>query len=303
MKKFNLSHQSGIYKITNLTNNISYIGQAKDIYERYYNHHVYDYLRLDFDLYKAMQEDGIENFIIEVIELCSEEQLDTQEIYWIEYYDTYNNGYNMTKGGQFWSPKVHSQETEAKRAVTREVNKSLMDENHPRAKLTNNQVLDIRERYKNGESAKSIYQDFKELYSFDTFQQIILGTHYKRVGNIPTQKEKKLANSRFTEQDILDIRKGYLEENKTQQELANSYNVSQSTIKDIVNYISYKEITDNFENKRKRKTYRLTADEVREIRRLFYEDNWTVQEIAKQYQIDWSAIKKCVTYQTYKNIE
>ena len=34
-----LPHSSGIYKITNLINNKCYIGQAKDIYERYFNHH------------------------------------------------------------------------------------------------------------------------------------------------------------------------------------------------------------------------------------------------------------------------
>lgn len=215
MKKFNLPHKSGIYKITNLTNNMSYIGQAKDIYERYYNHHIYDYLRLDYDLYKAMREDGFDNFTIEVLELCPVELLDEKEIYWIQYYDTFNNGYNMTKGGQFWSPAVYSKETEIKRAITRENNKSLMDENHPRAKLTNEQVLKIRARYIAGEPAKSIYEDFQDLYSFETFQQIVLGTHYKRVGNIPTQKDKRMANSKFTEQDILDIRKGYLQENKT----------------------------------------------------------------------------------------
>lgn len=302
MKKFDLPHKSGIYKITNLVNNLSYIGQAKDIYERYYNHHIYDYLRLDYDLYKAMRKDGFDNFIIEVVELCPIEQLDEKEIYWIQYYNTYNNGYNMTKGGQFWSPDIHSKETEIKRATTRENNKSLMDENHPRAKLTNEQVLKIRARYISGEPTKSIYKDFEKLYSFETFQQIVLGTHYKRVGNIPTQKDKRMANSRFTEQDILEIRKGYLQENKTQQELANKYGVSQSTIKDIVNYKSYTEITDTFENKRKRKSYRLTADEVREMRKL-YKENKTIQELAWQFKIDQTAVRKCVTYQTYKNIE
>lgn len=40
MKNCNLlPHASGIYKITNLINSKCYIGQAKDIYERYFNHH------------------------------------------------------------------------------------------------------------------------------------------------------------------------------------------------------------------------------------------------------------------------
>jgi uncharacterized protein (DUF433 family) len=51
-----------------------------------------------------------------------------------------------------------------------------MSENHPRAKLTNQQVWDIRQRYIDGESIKEIYQDFKDLYSNQqTFKRIVLG--------------------------------------------------------------------------------------------------------------------------------
>jgi len=34
-----------------------------------------------------------------VIEECPKEKLDEREIYWIKFYDSYNNGYNLTKGG------------------------------------------------------------------------------------------------------------------------------------------------------------------------------------------------------------
>ena len=36
-----------------------------------------------------------------VIEYYSIEQLDKREEYWIEYYDTFNNGLNLTKGGRY----------------------------------------------------------------------------------------------------------------------------------------------------------------------------------------------------------
>ena len=49
---------------------------------------------LDFEKY------GINNFIFEIIEECKIQDLDNREIYWIEYYDTYKNGYNLTTGGQ-----------------------------------------------------------------------------------------------------------------------------------------------------------------------------------------------------------
>ena len=37
---------------------------------------------------------------IQLLEECPIEQLNDREIYWINYYDSYNNGYNLTLGGQ-----------------------------------------------------------------------------------------------------------------------------------------------------------------------------------------------------------
>lgn len=43
-----------------------------------------------------MREYGVENFKFEVIEECSQEQLNIREIYYIELYDTIENGYNVS---------------------------------------------------------------------------------------------------------------------------------------------------------------------------------------------------------------
>ena len=43
---------------------------------------------------------GIKHFSIEQIEECPDEILSNREIYWIKFYDTYNNGYNATLGGE-----------------------------------------------------------------------------------------------------------------------------------------------------------------------------------------------------------
>lgn len=50
-------------------------------------------------LYSAMNKYGIENFKIEQIEECSDNIVDEREVYWIEYYQTFKQGYNATKGG------------------------------------------------------------------------------------------------------------------------------------------------------------------------------------------------------------
>ena len=46
-----------------------------------------------------MNKYGIENFKIEQIEECSDNIVDEREVYWIEYYQTFKQGYNATKGG------------------------------------------------------------------------------------------------------------------------------------------------------------------------------------------------------------
>ena len=49
-----------------------------------------------------MRKYGIENFTFEVLQdnITTYEQLDKAEIYWIDFYDSYYNGYNASKGGQ-----------------------------------------------------------------------------------------------------------------------------------------------------------------------------------------------------------
>jgi hypothetical protein len=48
-----------------------------------------------------MRKYGIDNFLFEVVEECSLEELNNREKYWIKYYDSHNplNGYNLTDGG------------------------------------------------------------------------------------------------------------------------------------------------------------------------------------------------------------
>lgn len=90
----------GIYKITNNINGKAYIGQSIHVEERLRQHQTqYTYKDIDKPLYLAFTKYGIENFSFEVLEECKEENLNEREIYWIDYYDTYYNGYNANRGG------------------------------------------------------------------------------------------------------------------------------------------------------------------------------------------------------------
>lgn len=60
------------------------------------------------------------------------------------------------------------------------------------AKFSNEEVIKIRERYVN-ESAKQIYEDYKDRVSYQTFQAMLWGRSYKTLP-IYKKKEKKWIN-------------------------------------------------------------------------------------------------------------
>ena len=85
----------GIYKITNLKNNLVYIGQSIDVYTRLRSHkNCTPKTEIDIDIQKL----GTEYFKFELLEVCPKEKLNERENYWINYYDSYENGYNNTDG-------------------------------------------------------------------------------------------------------------------------------------------------------------------------------------------------------------
>lgn len=92
-----------IYKITNITNGKSYIGQTiQNVKDRFYQHCATKCSKavLDMAIHRAIIKYGKSNFTIEVIEEIDSTNLNDREKYWINYYNSYNNGYNSTKGGQ-----------------------------------------------------------------------------------------------------------------------------------------------------------------------------------------------------------
>lgn len=90
----------GIYKITNNVNNKCYIGQSRDIEARWAKHLSAYKSSPEWELYRAFKKYGISSFSFEIIEECLIEELNEREIYWIAQYDSFNNGYNMTLGGE-----------------------------------------------------------------------------------------------------------------------------------------------------------------------------------------------------------
>ena len=89
-----------IYKLTSKTSKKSYIGKSMEYrFETRIADHSQDFS--DTHLGRAKKKYGWNDFEIEIIEKgIPKEKMSEREIYWIEYYDTFHNGYNSTRGGE-----------------------------------------------------------------------------------------------------------------------------------------------------------------------------------------------------------
>lgn len=95
----------GIYKFTNKINGKVYIGQSVNIERRYYDHLKRDDSKNYF--HRAIKKYGKDNFLFEILEEYSEENLNDREKYYIAKYNNNNRklGYNSTSGGDGAEPK------------------------------------------------------------------------------------------------------------------------------------------------------------------------------------------------------
>ena len=77
-----------------------YIGQAKNIRERF-REHLKCGLGIDTPaankLYQAMLQEGIDNFTFELLEECTVANLNEKESFYIDLYNSYDYGYNSNR--------------------------------------------------------------------------------------------------------------------------------------------------------------------------------------------------------------
>lgn len=204
----------GIYKITNLINNKSYIGQSCNIEKRIKTHFWAAFKEnlssYNYKIYQAIRKYGIENFKWEILKTINEVnkgQLNILERQYIEKYDSFKNGYNMTTGGDVAEQNLNS------------------GENNGKAKLTEQDVIDIREAYNNHVLKRDVYplyQDkigesgFHKIWNFETWKNIHPEYHSKENiawhssnGRVLSSEQASLNASKIKKEDIYLIREMY----------------------------------------------------------------------------------------------
>ena len=91
-----------IYLITNDINSKVYVGQTiQTLNKRFNGHCCYSKSDRSVNMYikRAIHKYGRDKFHIQLIEECPVNILNEREKYWINFYNSYYNGYNATLGG------------------------------------------------------------------------------------------------------------------------------------------------------------------------------------------------------------
>lgn len=183
-----------IYKTINLINNKQYIGQhASDIFDT-------NYLGSGKLLIQAINKYGKENFKVFIIEWRnSQEQLDTQEIYWISYYDAVksNNFYNLAIGGKQGNRKgskfsdearKHCSEAHKKENLSKETLKR-MSEGHKGIPSPNKgKKLSEEHKIKISKSCKNMSKEAR-----DKISKSLLGNTRRKGKKLSEETKKKLS--------------------------------------------------------------------------------------------------------------
>ena len=113
-----MENNCGIYKWTNKVNGKVYIGQSVDLSFRKLKFKCFSIKKYGGEyINRARQKyNNVDFWDYEILEYCSEEELNSKEIYYINYYNSTNPniGYNLSCGGSGHSGYKQSEETKRK---------------------------------------------------------------------------------------------------------------------------------------------------------------------------------------------
>ena len=88
----------GIYLIKNQITEKMYVGQSIHIEKRIKEHQYQRDIHTSY-IENSIAKYGWENFTWNILHECEKEELDIEEMKFIALYNTYHNGYNLTRGG------------------------------------------------------------------------------------------------------------------------------------------------------------------------------------------------------------
>jgi group I intron endonuclease len=220
--------KSGVYGIY-LHNELVYVGQAKNLYKRYYEHRkprTYNnptYHTYNYPLYRSFRKYGLESFEFKCLHICDIEEMLKYEQ---EYYDKYKPKYNQIR--PVANPS-YNESVNIKQGLGKKLNS-----------LTMKQIEDIRIDRFCGMSLSECFCKYskyatngqlEKIYYFDTFKHIRPDLKEScQVSYISNNAQgEKNPNSKLSNQDVKDIKHKYSIGMKGSN-LAIEYQVHRTTI-------------------------------------------------------------------------
>lgn len=223
-----------IYCYTNLINDKKYIGQTINDHTIRRNQHKSNSTNpnsseYNSKLHEAFREYGYDNFRYEVLidNINTFEELNAYEQYYIKLFDCQiPNGYNVEAGGHNCS-KPKDDEWSYKLIWGQ-------------AKLSESEVIELRKAYQRGESPSIIYNTYyKDRLHYNSFLNIWCG---KRYGRIMPEVFANKSHTKLNDEIVHNIKLDRKTLNLSYTKLAEKYNISKSTVADIISERTWKHV-------------------------------------------------------------
>lgn len=278
-----------IYKVTNKVNNKVYIGQTRYTVEFRWKQHIHKQDNCHF--HNAIRKWGIDNFIVETLEKCDVDLLNSREIFYIAKYDSYKSGYNSTIEGDgnrrliftdsqydeieglyksgFSSNKIATLFKVDKSTIVKILIQLGVKLRSNKLNINHQEVLEIAEDYKSGYSLKSIAKrydcDSKALKEFLKRKGIDIKDRYSILKDNDAQ---------------MNLINDYLDGRLKLSEIQSKYHCSYNTLLKI---LSLHGISKG------KKHFKMNSDECLEAIKMF-NDGKNIQTIARRFEVDKGTI-------------
>lgn len=219
----------GIYSITNVVTGDMYIGQTIQDFEKRWKSHISALNRGNHDneyLQRSWNKYGEDAFKFKAIHYCDElDILNDLEKYYIKKYDTYNNGFNMTEGGDYFLNEIPEEIRKKRLENLKKVNREKSDyTEHQIAKVK--EMLSVLEN--NPISIKKISKltGVREniIYSIKNLDSWI---------DVRSDLNEKIKQLNFIECRNKKIIEDLYSYNYSLEELCNKYNLAENSIRTI----------------------------------------------------------------------
>jgi group I intron endonuclease len=180
-----------IYKLTSPNNKI-YIGQTID-FEQRCKKYKYGAFKGQIRLWNNCQKhkwNPIDN--IEILEICSINELDKREIYWINEYNSFIDGLNLDLGGKGKRGFKHSDETKEK---IRKANIGKKHSDEAKAKISEaskNMSDETKKKISDSNKGKKITDEHKKIISVSNTGRKLSKDHKLKLSKINIGNKKRL---------------------------------------------------------------------------------------------------------------